>query len=117
MSVVRLLILWTVPLLPAGGTDHASISSFVPFTGATALPSRPGVIQRLGEDTASGGPTRFGLGIPCWDEEDTLDDLLTDGALLAGPLPWASRDEAGPGLAHPHRGPLRDPSHLHPLRC
>jgi hypothetical protein len=120
MNVAALLLVWLSSLLSAAPVDRSPLLSLFPSASIvrdSVSPFTAAVIERPIETRIPRGPSRFGLGAPVWDEEDSLDDLLVDAGLL--PCPHG-RDCGSDDLSRafwPQCDLVRSASHAQPLRC
>jgi hypothetical protein len=114
MKVVALLIFWSLPLFPVAAPG---IRSTLSATTDSGIHVTPALIQQPIDAAYPGDLAKVGLGSPCWDEEDSLDDQLIDGGLLPSPLPWATVSDQGSLFAHAEYDLVRPSSHTLPLRC
>jgi hypothetical protein len=114
MKIVSFFILCSATFLLAGGADRPLSSGQEHRNGRDAASS---VIQQAASSSALDDLGGLGSGSSLWDEEDTLDDDLSDTALQlpslfdlhgrAGLASWAGTQDRV----------LRSPDLLIPLRC
>jgi hypothetical protein len=117
MKMASLLILWSLPLLHAGGQGQ------FPCPGCTAGVSHAGahvawlVIQQTRDISFPDDPSGGGLSSSLEDEEESLEDgAFANGVLLPRSLRDPGRGDLS-SLAHGQHDLLRIPSCPHPLRC
>ena len=117
MKVASLLILWSLPLLQAGGHGQPLCPGCAAVAPHVEAHVTPLVIQGTRDVALADDPSGGSLSSSLEDEEDSLEDgAFANGVLLPRSLRNLGQGEFS-SLAHGQHDLLRIPSFPHPLRC
>jgi len=117
MKVASLLILWSLPLLQAGGHDQPLCPGCAAGAPHAEAHVTPLAIQGTRDVALADDPSGGSLSSSLEDEEDSLEDgAFANGVLLPRSLWNLGRGDLS-SLAHWRHDLLRIPSCPHPLRC